>query len=375
MPTKGSVRVLPPNTPVAIGMGLVALDVILTDNKDQQPRYFAGGTCGNVLTILRYLGWRSNPIARLSPGAAADRVLDDLKAQGVSTDFMTRRRDGSTPVIIHRIRRGHNGEPYHTFSWRCPSCGAHLPGYKAVLSSVARDLSPTLGRAQVFFFDRVSRAVLVLANELRKHGAVIVFEPSSVGDPKLFREAWTAAHIVKYSHERLRDIADVEFARGERDHVLLEVETLGRAGVRYQSRLPRAATRGWVPMEAFLPMGLKDTAGAGDWCTAGLIDKLARGGLLGCRKITGGELKDSLRFGQALAAWNCRFEGARGGMYEGTKTEFDREIAHILKGATLDARLAPLDDRDVPQAVRRLCPSCNGLGSARRPGVQDRRRA
>src|SRR5438445_3433097 len=144
MPTKGSVRVLQPNTPVAIGTGLVALDVILTDNKDQQPRYFAGGTCGNVLTILRYLGWRSNPIARLSPGAAADRVLNDLKAQGVSTDFMTRRRDGSTPVIIHRIRRGHNGEPYHTFSWRCPSCGAHLPGYKAVLSSVAQDLSPTL---------------------------------------------------------------------------------------------------------------------------------------------------------------------------------------------------------------------------------------
>ena len=375
MPTKRSVRVMRTNTPVAVGIGLVALDVVLTDDKDQQPRYFAGGTCGNVLTILTYLGWRSNPVARLSPGAAADCLLDDLKGLGVSTDFVTRQRDGSTPVIIHRIRRGNNGEPYHSFSWRCPSCGAHLPGYKAVLSSVAQHLSPKLGRARAFFFDRVSRAVLVLANEFRKHGAVIVFEPSSVGDPKLFREAWTAAHIVKYSHERLRDIADVEFARGERHHVLLEVETLGRAGVRYQSRLPCAATRGWVSMEAFSPTGLKDTAGAGDWCTAGLIDNLARGGVLGFRNITGGELKEAVRFGQALAAWNCRFEGARGGMYEVTKRDFDRDIAQLLEGTTLEARLASLDEQDVPHAVRRLCPSCSGLPTARRQSAQPRRRA
>ena len=82
MPTKRSVRVMRTNTPVAVGIGLVALDVVLTDDKDQQPRYFAGGTRGNVLTILRYLGWRSNPVARLSPGAAADCLLDDLKTLG-----------------------------------------------------------------------------------------------------------------------------------------------------------------------------------------------------------------------------------------------------------------------------------------------------
>ncbi len=375
MPAKHPVRTIQSNTPVAIGIGLLALDVVLTDDRDRQPRYFGGGTCGNVLTILSYLGWRSNPIARLSPGTAADRVLDDLQRQGVSTNFVTRKRDGSTPVIIHRIKRGHNGEPYHTFSWRCPSCGAHLPGYKAVLSSVAEHLSPKLGHAHVFFFDRVSRSVLVLANQLRKHGAVIVFEPSSVGDPKLFREAWTAAHIVKYSHERLRDIADVEFARGERDRVLLEVETLGRAGARYQSRLPSAPTRGWVTVEAFSPTGLKDSAGAGDWCTGGLIDKLARRGILGFRKVTQTDLSDAVRFGQALAAWNCRFEGARGGMYEVTKANFDQEIARILSGTVLDAPSAPLDDYDAPKGVRGLCPSCNGAGTERHSSAQHRRRA
>ena len=366
MPTRGSVRCVKPNAPSVIGMGLVALDVVITDGKNLQPRYFAGGTCGNVLTILRYLGWRSNPIARLNPNQAADYVLKDLERLGVSTDLVTILPDGSTPIIIHRIRRGDTGEPYHTFSWRCPSCGAHLPGYKAVLSSVAQHLSPKLGRPNVFFFDRVSRAVLVLANQFRNHGAVVVFEPSSVGDPKLFREAWTVAHIVKYSHKRLRNIADVEFARDERDRVLLEVETLERDGVRYHSRLPHAATRGWVTMEAFSPTGLKDSAGAGDWCTAGLIDRLARQGVLGLRKVTAAEVDDSVRFGQALAAWNCRFEGARGGMYEVNKRQFDREVAHILEGAPLHARLDLLDDNDVRHAVGQVCPSCGGEEAARR---------
>ena len=114
MPPKRSVRVMQTNTPVAVGIGLVALDVVLTDAKDQQPRYFAGGTCGNVLIILRYLGWRSNPVARLSPGAAADCLLDDLKGLGVSTDFVTRQRDGSTPVIYssHQARKQWRAVPF-----------------------------------------------------------------------------------------------------------------------------------------------------------------------------------------------------------------------------------------------------------------------
>src|SRR5207253_1304143 len=98
-------------------------------------------------------------------------------------------------------------------------------------------------------------------------------------------------------------------------------------------------------------------------------------GVLGFRKITGGELKESVRFGQALAAWNCRFEGARGGMYEVTKKDFDRDIAHLLEGTTLHARIASLDEQDVPHAVRRLCPSCSGLPTARRQSAQHRRRA
>jgi fructokinase len=50
--------------PTAYGTGFVALDVVV-DLKAGTEARFAGGTCGNVLTILAFLGWRAVPIASL----------------------------------------------------------------------------------------------------------------------------------------------------------------------------------------------------------------------------------------------------------------------------------------------------------------------
>src|SRR5260370_25949939 len=112
--------------PRAVGTGLLAFDIVINVNSHEPPRSHAGGTCGNVLTILSYLGWHSAPLSRLSPGAAAERVLADLRKWEVSTEFISVEDDGSTPIIIQRIARTEAGEPYHSFSWRCPGCGAHL---------------------------------------------------------------------------------------------------------------------------------------------------------------------------------------------------------------------------------------------------------
>jgi sugar/nucleoside kinase (ribokinase family) len=56
---------------------------------------------------------------------------------------------------------------------------------------------------------------------------------------------------------------------------------------------------------------VKDAAGSGDWCTSGLLDKLARG-LSWAEEASAEQLREAVRHGQALAAWNCGFEGARG---------------------------------------------------------------
>jgi hypothetical protein len=46
--------------------------------------------------------------------------------------------------------------------------------------------------------------------------------------------------------------------------------------------------------------------------------------------MTPEQLYEALCFGQALAAWNCSFEGARGGMYQVTKEALQSEITSIL---------------------------------------------
>ena len=57
-----------------IGVGLVSLDFVVNVSDRSAVRAWAGGTCGNVLTILGYLGWDAYPVARLNGAPNADRV-------------------------------------------------------------------------------------------------------------------------------------------------------------------------------------------------------------------------------------------------------------------------------------------------------------
>lgn len=361
-------------TPTVLGTGLVALDVVVSEANEDAPDYWAGGTCGNVLIILSYLGWRSSPVSRFGEDAATAKILADLKAWHVSTRFIDVGQDGSTPIIIHRIAKSSTGEPYHSFSWRCPACGARLPGYKAVLASTAETMKEHLGEPQVFFFDRVSRGALILARACSDRGALVVFEPASVGEPRLFREAWSIAHIVKYSHERLRDIADLELTYSDRENVLLEIETLGGDGLRFRSWLPECKSTKWQQLRSFKSESVKDTAGAGDWCTAGILDRLARSGLDGLQAIRTEQLQEAIRYGQALAVWNCGFEGARGGMYRVDKQTFEQQVATILREEEAPD-MAPTA-KYTPQRnfLKSVCPECkvnvNQIAKKRRNGIK-----
>jgi sugar/nucleoside kinase (ribokinase family) len=348
--------------PLAVGTGLLALDDVRIDGDGRPPRRWAGGTCGNVLLVLSYLGWRAAPVARLQPGAAADMVLEDIERWGVSAQFITLGADGSTPVIVHWIGRGPSGEPYHTFSWRCPTRGNRLPGYKPVLASAAQALASRLGSPQVFFFDRVSRGALLLAAEAATRGAAIVFEPSMVGHPGLFREAWEIADVIKFSHERLRDLPrECESIGGPR----LVIETLGSEGLRYRSGLPGSPTRGWWRSAALAAEEVKDTAGAGDWCTAGIVHKLLSGGAAALAGVTSPQLRDAIRYGQALAAWTCGFEGARGGMYCVDRPTFVSQVGRILQGSAEGEEL-PEPSLLAPEVSETcLCPECQKVGAPR----------
>ena len=282
--------------PKIIGVGLVSLDFVVSTTV----RSWAGGTCGNIMAILSYLGWDAYLVARLDTDAAGARVRADMARWGVRLDFAGCGPTLPTPIIIEEIRRRRDGTPNHRFLWSCPHCGSRLPRFRPVTLGAAAAVLPIVRGASAFFMDRVSPAALALATRASAEGAVVVFEPSSPGDPDLFAAAIRIAHVVKYAAQLLPEMPV--------SNALLEVQTLGEQGLRYRYR----SAPEWIFLAAVPAARLVDACGAGDWCTAGLVAKLAAGGQAGLRQDG---VRDALRYGQALAARNCGFEGARGGMY------------------------------------------------------------
>lgn len=344
--------------PVVMGTGLVALDAVVSADSSVPVRYWAGGTCGNVLIALKYLGWAARPVARLANDAATELLLSDLRRWKVSERFVRIEADGSTPVIFEHITKDGAGPASHRFSWRCPECGARFPSYKAELVSIAEAIVPRIRNIAVFFFDRASPAALVLARAAAEAGALVMFEPSGTGNPVLFHQAWELAHVVKYSHERLAEFPEMDVE----DRPRLTIETLGQSGLRYRWRRAKSRFSAWVERKA-LPVGdLRDAAGAGDWCTAGLLSRLAPGAYAGFSMATDQEVAEAIRFGQALAAWSCRFEGPRGGMYAVTKRQFQKQVDDILSGA---ANVIPMPAGAAPEASKAnvFCRVCEQTAS------------
>lgn len=314
-------------TPTVIGTGLIALDVVIADSIQVDPLLCAGGTCGNVLTALAFLDWNAYPIARLRADSASKRVTDDLKSWGVRLDFVALGDQGSTPVVVQHIRRNKAGEPSHSFSRKCPKCGTWLPWYKAVKAADVSGITTRLPVADVFYFDRTSRGAVEFARHAKESGWLVVFEPSSGSEPALLAEALKAAHIVKIASDRLEGNEGVLDA----EEPLLLVETQGASGLRFKHRGPKASGR-WKRVAAFTHSAVIDTAGAGDWCTAGIISRLGPLGLHGFANASSDDVTSALTLGQAMAAWACQFHGARGGMYESSKEEFIEAIKAILEG-------------------------------------------
>lgn len=340
---------------LVLGTGLIALDIVVTDRTAIGPRCWAGGTCGNVLAILAYLGWHACPAATLGEDAAAEHVLQDLRRFGVSTRFLRRSTTRHTPVVIQKIRTRGPGAPRHRFVWTCPNCGAWLPGYQAILASEARDMTKSIPTPAVFFFDKVSRGALELAHACAERGALVMFEPSGVRDERLFKEAIGLSHIVKYSHDRLGHLRNSSIYRPP----FLEIETLGGDGLRYRTRNGSKTTSRWKEMGAYPVTNLRDAAGAGDWCTAGILHALGNNGAAGLMDTSVKDIEAALRLGQALAAVKCKFEGARGTMYSLNKRKLEVTVAGILKGNVPSCVEEGPNDSKSGNLLRDFCPNCS----------------
>ncbi|MGE3341867.1 MAG: PfkB family carbohydrate kinase [Vicinamibacterales bacterium] len=349
--------------PVICGTGLIALDVVVTPSTTNPPRFWAGGTCGNVLAILGFLGWKPVAVGRLETDPAGEFVSADLARWHVDVRNLSLKPQCSTPIIVEEISKNKAGLPRHRYLWTCPDCGAYLPTFRAIPIQTAHKLDSELSVPSVFFFDRVSPGILTLARRFAREGSIIFFEPSASGEPKHFQEAVRLAHVLKYSHQRVRGFVDLL----AKSSPVLQIETLGEDGLRFRT----AAGNGqWTEMPSFDIPVVRDTAGSGDWCSAGIISQIGTLGPSGLAKIGRTDLNRALRYGQALAAWNCGFEGARGGMYRTTPMKFHQAIKKILGGVGVQGGRTARRLHHTSASLQTMCPRCDiATNERRRPAA------
>jgi fructokinase len=113
----------------------------------------------------------------------------------------------------------------------------------------------------------------------------------------------------------------------------------------------------WKFIPAFHVRDLKDAAGAGDWCTAGLIHMLVKSNE-SLDRISEKNIAEALRYGQALSALNCGFEGARGAMYGIQKSHFFKEIQFILDREEATPPAVDSLSLEAKKQARCVCPAC-----------------
>ncbi len=315
--------------PISVGTGFLALDLLLCDaSRVRANLRYAGGSCGNVLTILSYFDWISFPVARLGKDRRAQVLLNDLRKWSVQTEFVLREHSGVTPAIVVRLYQNEKGENRSRFEWKDPQSGEWLPRYRPLPKSTATRLKADLPDAKVFYFDRAEPSSLILANTMRERGAIIFFEPSKIREDRIFSDCLAAADIVKYSVDRIPIPPSSPISHSPK----LEIQTLGSAGLRFRTKHGTKAPGRWIQLPAYEVKNSRDATGCGDWCSAGIILKLCSEGRQAFMKLDETQITDGISLGQALAAVNCEYNGARGAMY--APNEISKE-AMLLRAETI----------------------------------------
>jgi sugar/nucleoside kinase (ribokinase family) len=341
---------MPSRSPRVAGAGLLALDVIISDSDRTDALTFAGGTCGNVLSILSFLRWTATPIGFIGDDPAGKRVLADLATTGVQAAHLIQRAEWNTPVFIQTLEQTEDGRAKHSFAnaTSCPQCGhppaEDVPHSKIGTTPIRRFTESE--RIDVFFMDRLSEDILSLAESAHQKGALVFYEPSAKTDAHYWQDAFDLVDIVKYSADRFTT-EEIEPFITRKTRTLWEVQTEGARGLRYRRHGSHPNRRmQWSTSAAVPATRVIDTCGAGDWCSAGLIHGL----LMFAPGRDSGSFGRAVQFGQLLAAWACAFVGARGAMYCNDRQSTWAAIKSVVDSRQMDLSRMPFASQSTPPA-------------------------
>ena len=301
-----------------------------------------GNTCGNVMTMLPYLGVKTFPVAKLDMSPQGYQMKRDMKGYGADVRFVSNTLSGGTTVLrcVHKLdmdgkpTMGHKGSTAGK-PWSGPSA---RPARK-YLSSKGGEvdfLVESMGfTPDVFFFDIAQAGHRILAERLREKGTLVYFECDSDGHRiedetrrqaayRAFLRCVEASDVVKMSGQYVQDLS---FAEAYQDKLF--IQTLGVEGLRF--KLGRGE---WIKLDPIMNSDYKDYEGAGDWTSTTLIAALCSRNMLKVKDMTEEAVKEMLMMAQTMASYSVGFIGSKGMIHadEDYKMQDDTlEMPHYTK--------------------------------------------
>ena len=147
----------------------------------------------------------------------------------------------------------------------------------------------------------------------------------------MFAACMAVSDVVKYSAQRIAKPP----VNPDDPSPRLEIQTQGESGLRFRIKTGTNHPGAWQQLPGFPVTDLKDATGCGDWCSAGFLHAVGTEGRQAFLRLSGNQIAEGLKFGQALSAVNCHYEGARGPMYALTRREFLAKVDSILDSSIL----------------------------------------
>lgn len=265
-----------------------------------------GNTCGNVMTMLPYLGVDTYPIGHFDDTPQGLKITADLHLYGADTRFVQNSPQGGTTLMtcVHKLDK----DGRHTMSHRATAPNSRFPKRKYLRKDeVPAFLAQLDFTPDAYFFDVAEAGPRELAAALSRKRVLVYFEPENDKDQSKFLRSVEASDIVKFSGSNITDQAFVQRYRNK-----LFIRTLGSNGMEFNLR-----GKGWKHIDPVPNPNEVDWEGAGDWTTSVILAELCQRGKTSIAQLAEEEVTDILQKAAAVASRSVSYMTSKGMIHQG----------------------------------------------------------
>lgn len=307
-----------------------------------------GGSMGNIVCNLAYLGWKTYPIAKLGPSRVALQILDDFRRYGVDTRLCTTDETGETYIYKAHHYFDADGKPemkngyikIHSGRYSTDGIYSRFSGYKPIgvrnndVQYVMEhiDFTPT-----VYFFDSPHAGHREVAQRLKERGTLLYFEPTNPNAPMLSK-CMEMSDIIKVSRD---NFPNLEQMLPDLSHKLV-VQTMDSEGARFN-----LCGKGWLTVPPSKNDHVIDHEGAGDMTTSAFLNTLGLFDALSIDKMTTEKVQRALSRAMEYGSCCCSYLGAHSMWYDDPNCHVKPSTCNDL--LKLDPPAAPAEKDSKPK--------------------------